>query len=234
MHIARLLFVASVDEPRKLVCQAPGCGRAIAKAVHVIRDSTGVIRVVGSGCYATLSGHEQATEQGAVIEGFDGQRLSPEERALMVSDTAAFVAAVEARLAAENEATRHAEEALRIEAQRLRKQSFKAPAHCRPAHDECRPSAGDGPEAMRNGEPTSARDKLSQFRAQQARQAARVAIQRRPELTRHSLDVVADAMARAKADYIGRGLRMDAPDAQIVIESAAIAALADRARRQPS
>ncbi len=234
MHVAQLLFVASVDESRKLVCQAPGCGRAIAKAVHVIRDLTGAIRVIGSGCYTTLSGHEQATKQGAVVGGFDGRRLTPDERAFMVADTEAFIARVEARLAADREAARRSEERAQFEARRLREQSFEAAAHCRPAHDEWKQPAGDGPEGMRTGERASARDKLAQFRAQQARQAARVAVQRWPGLSRHSLDVVADALARAKAEYVGRGLRMDAPDARSVIESAAIAALADRVRRQPS
>ena len=93
--------MASVEESRKLVCQAPGCRRAIAKAVHVTRYKIGAVRVVGSGCYGKLSGYEQATRYGAVIAGVDGRRLSPEERALMAADTAAFVAAVEARLEAE-------------------------------------------------------------------------------------------------------------------------------------
>lgn len=230
MHVARLLFVASVDESRKLVCQAPGCGRAIAKAVHVIRDSTGAIQVVGSGCYATLSGHELATKQGAAVGGFDGRRLTPDERALMIADTAAFVARVEARFAADKAAARQAEEMAKVEAQRSRGDRFQAEAHSRPVRDEWKPPAGDGPEGKRTGERASARDKLAQFRVQQARQAARVAIQRWPELSRHSLDVVADAMARAKAEYVGRGLRMDAPDARSVIESAAVAALADRIR----
>jgi hypothetical protein len=122
MDVARLLFVASVEESRKLVCQAPGCGRAIAKAVHVIRDQTGTVCVVGSGCYGKLSGHERATEDGAAIAGFDGRRLTPEERTLMAADTAAFVAGVEARLAAEREAAQQAEEMRRAEAQRLREQ----------------------------------------------------------------------------------------------------------------
>jgi hypothetical protein len=231
MQIAQLLFVASVDESRKLVCQAPGCGRAIAKAVHVIRDLTGAIWVVGSGCYATLSGHEQATRQGAVIEGFDGRRLTTEERALMVADTAAFVAGVVARLAADMEAARQAREEMEAEAQRSRGHRIGAAT---PAPYEWEYRIGGSSKGMRTSEPASARDKLAQFRAQQALQAARVAIQRWPELSRHSLDVVADAMSRAKAEYLGRGLRMDAPDARSVIESLAIAALADRDRGAPS
>jgi hypothetical protein len=45
------------------------------------------------------------------------------------------------------------------------------------------------------------------------------------------LDVVVDAMAHAKAQYLACGFRMDTPDARIAIESAAIAALAEQARR---
>lgn len=56
-------------------------------------------------------------------------------------------------------------------------------------------------------------------------------MQRRPELLAHSLDEVADAIALAKARYLTCGFRMDAPDARIAIESAAVAALAERARR---
>lgn len=230
MHVARLLFVASVDESRKLVCQAPGCGRAIAKAVHVIRDLTGAIRVVGSGCYGKLSGHEQATKHGAAIAGFDGRRLTPEERALMIADTAAFVASVEARLAAEREATQQAEERMQTEAQRLREQRSEAAAFHRPSHDEWKRQVSNRTEALLTGERAHALDKLARFRAQQARQAARVAMQRWPELSTHTLDVVVDAMTRAKAEYIARGHRMDAPDARSVIEAAAVAALAERAR----
>jgi hypothetical protein len=229
MHVARLLFVASVDESRKLVCQAPGCGRAIAKAVHVIRDLSGAIRVVGSGCYGKLSGHEQAAKDGAAITGFDGRRLTPEERALMIADTEAFVASIEARLAAEREATQQAEETVRAEAQRLREQRLQASAIHQPSHDERRRQVSNGPEAILTGQRAHATNKLAQYRAQQARQAARVAMQRWPELSSHTLDVVADAMARAKAEYIARGHRMDAPDARSVIEAATVAALAERA-----
>ena len=101
MQVTQLLFVASVDESHKLVCQAPSCGRGIARAVHVIRDETGSIRVVGSGCFEKLAGHKRATEEGAVLPGFDGRRLTAEERSLMVADTTALIARVEARLAAE-------------------------------------------------------------------------------------------------------------------------------------
>ena len=231
MHVAQLLFVASVDESRKLVCQAPGCGRAIAKAVHVIRDLTGAIRIVGSGCYVKLSGHEQATKHGAAIAGFDGRRLTPEERALMIADTAAFVASVEARLAAERAATQQAEERMQAEAQRLREQRSEAAAFHRPSYDAWKRQLSNGPEVLLTGERAHALDKLAQFRAQEARQAARVAMQRWPEISTHTLDVVVDAMTRAKAEYIARGHRMDAPNARSVIEAAAVAALAERAGR---
>ena len=136
MHVAQLLFVASVDESRKLVCQAPGCGRAIAKAVHVIRDSTGTIRVIGSGCYGRLSGHEEATRHGATIAGFDGRCLSPEERALMIADTAAFIADVEARLAADREAKILAADQIKAEAQRLRERALgSSDRNSRPASE---------------------------------------------------------------------------------------------------
>jgi len=233
MHVARLLFVASVEESRKLLCQAPGCGRAIAKAVHVIRDQTDAVRVVGSGCYGKLSGHEQAIKGGAAIAGFDGRRLTPEERALMVADTAAFVDGVEARLAAEKEAAQEAEETEQAEAQRLceQKAAFGASAIRRPSHDGWKRPVSNGPAVMRPGERANALDQLARFRKQQARAVAQVAMQRRPELSVHSLDVVAQAMAEAKAQYLARGLRIDAPDARSAIESAAVAVLAERARR---
>ena len=53
-------------------------------------------------------------------------------------------------------------------------------------------------------------------------------MQRRPELSTFSVDVVADALVQAKADYIARGHRMDAPDARSVIEAGAIAVLSAR------
>lgn len=228
MHVAQLLFVASVDESRKLVCQAPGCGRAIAKAVHVIRDSTGTIRVIGSGCYGRLSGHEEATRHGATIAGFDGRRLTPEERALMIADTAAFIADVEARLAAEREAKSLAADRISAEAQRLRERATGSiDRHPQPASQWQSPLS-DGTERMFARDRTRARDSLAQFRAQQARQAARIAMQRRPELSTFSVDVVADALVQAKADYVPTGHRMDAPDARSVIEAGAIAVLSAR------
>lgn len=230
MQVAQLLFVASVDESRKLVCQAPGCGRSIAKAVHVIRDAEGAVRVVGSGCYVKLSGNEQATKQGPAVAGFDGRRLTPEERAAMIADTAAFVASVEARLAAESDARRMAEERQPTDARPMGEQRSEADAPQRPPHDDWKRQVGDGREPMPLSQRANARDKLAQFRAQQARQAARVAMQRRPELAIHSLDVVADALTRAKSDYVARGGRMDALDARTVIEDLAIAALAEQAR----
>jgi len=220
MQVAQLLFVASVDESRKLVCQAPGCGRAIAKAVHAIRDSEGAVRVVGSGCYVKLSGNEQATKYGPAIAGFDGRRLTPEERAAMIADTAAFVASVEARLA---------EERQRTDARSLGERRSEAVALRRASHDDWKQQVGNGPESMPLSQRAHARGKLAQFRAQQARQAARIAVQRRPELSVHALDVVADAMTQAKAAYIASGRRMDASDARRVIEDMAIAALAERA-----
>lgn len=233
MDVARLLFVASVEESRKLVCQAPGCGRAIAKAVHVIRDQTGTVCVVGSGCYGKLSGHVRATEDGAAIAGFDGRRLTPEERALMAADTAAFVAGVEARLAAEREAARQAEDVKSAEAQRLREQhaASRESGLPRQSLEEWKRPVTNGPEAMGHGDRAHARDQLARFRAQQAREAARVAMQRRPELLAHSLGVVADAIAQAQEQYLARGFRIDSPDARIAIESAAVAALADRPQR---
>lgn len=231
MHVARLLFVATVEESHRLVCQAPGCGRGIAKAVHVIRDQTGAVRVVGSGCFAKLSGHEQATEHGATIPGFDGRRLTMEERALMVADTTAFVARVEARLRAEREAAQQAEERMRAEARGLREQPATSWLSGRQSYKEWKRPKSSGPEDMRPGERAHAREQLARFRTQQAREAARLAMQRRPELLAHSLDVVADAMAKAKTEYLERGLRMDAPDARSAIESAAVAALAKLSRR---
>lgn len=231
MQVAQLLFVVSVDESHKLVCQAPGCGRAVAKAVHVIRDETSTIRVVGSGCYEKLAGHRRATDSGASIAGFDGRRLSSEERALMVADTAAFVAQIEARLAAEQVAA-ETEQRQQAVARRLREgqAASVAPTFSQSSRGEWRRPVVEGPEGMQRGERHGALDQLARFRAQQARQAARIAMQRRPELAAHALETVADAMAQAKSRYLSRGLRMDAPDARESIESEAVALLAEQAR----
>lgn len=229
MHVSRLLFVGSVDEAHKLVCQAPGCGRAISKAVHVIRDETGAVRVVGSGCYVKLSGYEAATQAGPAFTGFGGRRLTPEERALMVADTEAFVARVEARLTAEMEKARQAAEREQAVAQRTREQ--QAPVvhtFARHSHGQWRAAVPDGPEVMRPSERTRALDELARYRAQQARQAARTAMQRRPELSAFSVEAVAEAMVQAKAQYLGRGFRMDAPDARSAIEAAAVTILEKR------
>jgi hypothetical protein len=150
----------------------------------------------------------------------------------MIADTAAFVAGVEARLAAEREAAQQAEEVKQAEGQRLCEQQaeFGAPAICRLLQDGWKRPVSNWPESMRPGERAKASDQLARFRKQKAREAAQLAMMRRPELSAHSLDVVAHAMAEAKAQYLARGLHMDAPDARSAIESAALAALSERAR----
>ena len=57
----------------------------------------------------------------------------------------------------------------------------------------------NGPEAVRLGERAQAFDQLARFRAQQAREAARVAMRAGLSSWPHSSDVVADAMARQSA-----------------------------------
>lgn len=138
MHVARLLTIVRVDEEHKLVCQAPGCGRGIYAAVHVIRDETGAVHVVGSDCYLKLMGHEKATEEGPAFGGWDGRRLTEEERNAMLADTAAFVARMEAQFRAEaaEAAAMAAEEADR---QRLVESARAARLRARASEPQSRP-----------------------------------------------------------------------------------------------
>lgn len=214
--------MTSVDDEHKLVCQAPGCGRGIAKAIHVIRDQAGDIRVIGSGCYARLAGHQRATADGPAIGGFDGRRLTQEERALMLADTAAFIARMEA---AQWGATAVRREVARKPEQRS---EYFSPTARRSPGDQWTMPTASGPEALRGVERVEALDKLARFRMQQARAAAQLAIRHWPELSAQALEVVVDAMVLAKAEYLARGGRMDAPDARRAIELAAVAALAER------
>lgn len=152
----------------------------------------------------------------------------------MAADTVAFVASVEARLADERRIAEAQQE--QVLAERSPPNSGHSAVQPqlphRPSRNEWRTGLGDGPEFMRPGDRTAARDQLAQYRAQQARMAARKAMQRRPELATHPLTVVADAMAQAKVRCLARGLRMDSPNARTTIEMEAILILAGHAPGQ--
>jgi hypothetical protein len=146
----------------------------------------------------------------------------------MMSDTMAFVSLVEARLTTEREAARLREDKCRSDS---RQEAPVKSAIRTPSREGWTPHKNSGSEAMRPGERARALDQLARFRAQQAREAAQIAIQRRPELAAHPLDVVIDAMIQAKAQYLAQGLRMDAAGARGAIESAAVAILEVRSQR---
>lgn len=98
-----LLAIVEVDEEHKVQCQEPGCGHGVYKRIHVV-DLDGKLMVMGSTCYAKRFGN--APDLGPEFAGAGtGRRLSPEERELLLNNTAQLLAKFEAEYEANKAAT---------------------------------------------------------------------------------------------------------------------------------
>lgn len=123
----QLLAIVEVPPEEKVLCGQPGCGHGVWKAVHVVLDQ-GVLLVLGSTCFEKRYGSRLALGAPSYGGGV-GRRLTPEERVLLVENTAAFVARMESevRLHAESLARAHAEAvAAAAEVLRARKAHYEA------------------------------------------------------------------------------------------------------------
>lgn len=94
MSNARLLTVVEVDEDNKILCQAPGCGHAVYKRVHVV-ENAGSLTVLGSDCFRRLHG---SLEKAAIRPRYglsDGRRLTEIERQMLLENTQRFMELLE-------------------------------------------------------------------------------------------------------------------------------------------
>lgn len=89
---AELLVIIEVDREDRVVCQAPGCGHAVYKRVHVVRLGD-VMGVYGSDCYGRLFRDQLGAPR---YGGGTGRVLSVEERQLLAQNTERLIARLEA------------------------------------------------------------------------------------------------------------------------------------------
>ena len=131
-----LLAVVEVPQSDRVVCQAPNCKHSVYKRIHVVQRN-GVLTVLGSECFKKLFGEEHAKPS---YGSGEGRLLTPEERQLLVENTARLItqfeaehqaALEEARLAVERRAAlenvqRAAKQRKHLESER--QSSFMIPA----------------------------------------------------------------------------------------------------------
>lgn len=89
-----LLAIVEVDRDERVICQAPGCGHAVYKRIHVVRHD-GKLGVYGSDCFGRLFGD---LGQGAAPSygGGVGRLLTAEERLMLVQNTERLIAQFDA------------------------------------------------------------------------------------------------------------------------------------------
>lgn len=91
-----LLAVVEVDKADRILCQAEGCGHAVYKRIHVVLAGL-EFKVLGSQCYERLYGQATLTSQAPHYGTTSGRLLTPEERLVLVENTAAFIEALEVK-----------------------------------------------------------------------------------------------------------------------------------------
>ena len=204
---AELIAVVEVEWDGRIRCQAPGCSRAVHKAVHVIA-ADGRLLVYGSSCSADYFGFGKSNSPGPRYGTSKGRKLTNEERDTLVANTASLVARMEAEHVAELALHKAAED--ETMAERARQQaSIRASIEEDRSASMRRECAAGWRQPMRGAAGT---DPLSRYRAQQAANAARGAIRLLPSLAHYSLSDVAAVMHPAKAVCIARGVTVDRPD----------------------
>lgn len=116
MSAAELLAVVEVAYAARIVCQAPGCGHSVYKRIHVVSQG-GALQVLGSDCFSRLFGG--GVRQRPQFGGSAGRVLTPEERNLLLNNTAQLIEQFKA------------EHEVELEAQRLAQQQRAVPAPSR-------------------------------------------------------------------------------------------------------
>lgn len=131
---AYLLAVVEVDKADRIQCQAEGCGHSVYKRIHVVLAGL-QFKVLGSQCYERLYGHILLSGQAPQYGSGYGRLLTPEERLVLVENTAAFIEALEAeRVRLESRAALQAETQREIESARAA--SRQVPLEQRPYRPE--------------------------------------------------------------------------------------------------
>lgn len=92
---AYLLAVVEVDKADRIQCQAEGCGHSVYKRIHIVLAGM-EFKVLGSQCYERLYGQAMLAGQAPQYGTAAGRRLTPEERLVLIENTAAFIEALEA------------------------------------------------------------------------------------------------------------------------------------------
>ena len=100
-----LFTIVEVDPSERIRCQAPGCHKSVYKRIHVVRDGDHIV-VVGSDCWARLYARTTLGDSTSRIGSSEGRLLTTEEREMLTSNTAAFVARMEQEASAAD-ALRH-------------------------------------------------------------------------------------------------------------------------------
>jgi hypothetical protein len=89
-----LLAVLTVDEDDRIRCQSPGCNHPVFKRVHVLRFGT-EIRLLGSSCFRNAYLGKEEGKQTPRYTSKAGRKLTEDERALLVANTAELVRRIE-------------------------------------------------------------------------------------------------------------------------------------------
>ena len=86
--------MVAVDFSARVRCEQPGCGHAVYRRIHVVRDE-GRLLVMGSTCFAKRYGSSDALgparHGGSSSDSDSGRQLTEAERQLLVSNTAALL-----------------------------------------------------------------------------------------------------------------------------------------------
>jgi len=111
----QLLAIVAVDPERRVRCGQPGCGHSVYARIHVVR-ADGELLALGSTCFEKRYGSGSALGAPS-YGGGDGRQLTPEERELLVENTALLLAKFEREQAEEHlKAAAHLEEIRQVKA----------------------------------------------------------------------------------------------------------------------
>lgn len=86
----QLLAIVAVEKKDRVQYQQPSCGKGVYARIHVVNED-GKLKVLGSDCYSKRFGITSTTNFKG-LGGGSGQKLSDEERQLLVENTAALIA----------------------------------------------------------------------------------------------------------------------------------------------
>ena len=90
-----LVAVVEVEYDKRILCQAPGCGRSVYRKIHIVLEST-EFTLLGYDCYRRIYGSD-AVREPFYSWGSD-RRLTDEERQQLIENTAAFIEQLEQEL----------------------------------------------------------------------------------------------------------------------------------------